>query len=362
MTRDETRLPLARLRANGDLTELRASDLRFTPAEIRALLQQALAAPLPAELLAQIAERTEGWPAGLRLATLAIGPGAAPREAAQVLAAFAGSHQHIVAYLAAEVLAARPEPIQRFLLDTSVLDRLSGALCDAVTGGEAGQATLDTIERANLFLSPIEGERRWFRYHALFAEAMRQQAIERFGAAHMRGLYTRASRWYAGQGLRAPRQSRPRWRPRISWRPPQLIDELANLGQLRFEVYTVRRWAEQLPAELLPRHPALCLAYASALLFTEDRGAQATLQRIERPLELAERGWLSAGDQPRLGAALAFQRNGDLVAGPAPPKRARGPTRARAAAGRRSATGAASPPCTWGSTSWIAAISRPRGT
>ncbi len=306
MTRDEPPLPLARLRAGGDLSELRAGDLRFTPAEIRTLLQQALAAPLPPELLGQIAERTEGWPAGLCLATLAIAQGAAPHEAARALAALAGSHQHIAAYFAAEVLAAQPEQLQRFLLATSVLDRLSGELCDAVAGGEAGQATLEAIERANLFLTPLDGERRWFRYHALFAEAMRQQALARFGAAHVRELHARASRWYAAQGLLAD-ATEAALAAHDFEAAAGLIDQLSELGQMRFEVYTLRRWAEQLPPAVLARHPAVCLAYAAALLFSEDRAAPATLRLIEGPLELAERGWMRAGDERRLGTALALR-------------------------------------------------------
>src|SRR5262249_13241300 len=148
----------------------RERDLRFTVPEAAALLRQVTGLELPSASVTALAARTEGWAAGLQLAGLSLQGHADP---ARFVATFTGSHRFVLDYLTEEVLARQPEHLLRFLLETSVLDRLSGSLCDAVTGGTDGQHLLEQVERANLFLVPLDEERRWWRYHHLFADLLR---------------------------------------------------------------------------------------------------------------------------------------------------------------------------------------------
>src|SRR5215468_3969556 len=176
-TREDPPLPLARLRASGQLTELRAADLRFTPAEAADFLTQAMGLSLSADDVAALEARTEGWIAGLQLAAISL---QGRHDTASFIASFTGSHHFVMDYLVEEVLHQQPEHIQSFLLRTSILDRLCGPLCDAVVRDPAvsGQATLEYLDRANLFLVPLDHERRWYRYHHLFAELLRQRLYQ----------------------------------------------------------------------------------------------------------------------------------------------------------------------------------------
>ncbi|HKF38916.1 MAG TPA: transcriptional regulator, partial [Ktedonobacteraceae bacterium] len=201
LTRSDPPLPLARLRAHDDLSELHAADLRFSLQETQTFLQQALPFPLPAQVITRLEARTEGWVAGLRLLALALQGRKDPQELEHVLATFTGSHRHILEYLVADVLSSQPEPLQEFLLQTSVLSRLTASLCDAVTGRNDSERVLEQLERANLFLVPLDESGRWYRYHALFAEAMQHEARHRLGEDHLRSLYDKASLWYEQHGL-----------------------------------------------------------------------------------------------------------------------------------------------------------------
>src|SRR5215510_10953397 len=169
-SRADPPLPLARLRARGQLAELRAAELRFTLEEAAALLGEAGGAALPAPAMAALVARTEGWAAGLQLAALSLRGQADP---AGFAAEFSGSHRFVLDYLTDEVLAGQPGPVRAFLLETSVLERLSGELCDAITGRADGQAMLQEIERAGLFLVPLDEMRGWWRYRRLFADLLR---------------------------------------------------------------------------------------------------------------------------------------------------------------------------------------------
>src|SRR5437588_8497107 len=168
-TREDPPLPLARLRAGGHLTEVRAVDLRFTPSEAAVFLNQVMGLPLSAEDIAALERRTEGWIAGLQLAAISM---QGQKDTTSFITSFTGSHHFVLDYLVEEVLQRQPESIQTFLLRTSILDQLCGPLCDAVllspTG--SGQATLEYIEHANLFVVPLDNERRWYRYHHRFAD------------------------------------------------------------------------------------------------------------------------------------------------------------------------------------------------
>ncbi len=204
VTRADPPLSLARLRARGHLTEIRAADLRFTAEETAAFLTRALGLELSAQDIATLEARTEGWIAGLQLAALSM---QGRKDIAGFLEAITGSHRYIIDYLVEEVLARQPEPVQTFLLQTAILERLQGSLCEAVMGvmrepGEeaSGQAMLEQLEQANLFLTPLDDERLWYRYHQLFAEALRHR-LQRRQPALVPELHRRASTWYEQHGL-----------------------------------------------------------------------------------------------------------------------------------------------------------------
>ena len=173
-TREDPHLPLARLRARGQLTELRAADLRFTPSEAAEFLNQVMGLNLSAEDIAALETRTEGWIAGLQLAALSM---QGHKDATSFIKSFTGSHHFVLDYLVEEVLQRQSESVQTFLLRTSILDRLCGPLCDAVLldPSASGQETLEYLEHANLFIVPLDNERRWYRYHHLFADFLRQR-------------------------------------------------------------------------------------------------------------------------------------------------------------------------------------------
>jgi LuxR family transcriptional regulator, maltose regulon positive regulatory protein len=205
-SRSEPQLPLARLRARGELVELQVDALQFTLAETRAMFQRPDRARLSDDHMRLLAERTEGWPAGLRLAALALERQADP---ARFIADFAGTHRFIMDYLVDDVLRQQSPELRRFLLTTAILDRLSGPLCDVLldianapaadTPALSSQDWLETVERQGLFLTPLDHERRWFRYHQLFAEVLRAELRRTMGAAHVAALHRRAAQWYAAQ-------------------------------------------------------------------------------------------------------------------------------------------------------------------
>ena len=207
--RADPALPLARLRGRGELVEIRAADLRFTPDEAAAYLNGAMGLALTARDVAALEGRTEGWIAALQLAALSM---QGRDDVAGFIAGFAGDDRYIVDYLAEEVLQRQPEHVRHFLLQTSILDRLSGPLCDAVTGQDGGKATLEALERGNLFLVPLDDRRRWYRYHHLFADVLQAHLLDE-QPDDVPELHRRASDWYEqnGEPVRGdrPRTGRP---------------------------------------------------------------------------------------------------------------------------------------------------------
>ncbi|HZG67154.1 MAG TPA: AAA family ATPase, partial [Herpetosiphonaceae bacterium] len=205
-TREDPQLPLARLRARDQMTELRAADLRFTPTEAAGFLTEVMGLTLAADDIDALETRTEGWVAGLQLAALSL---QGQRDATSFIKKFTGSDHFVMDYLVAEVLDQQSESVQTFLLRTSILDRLCGPLCDAVVRDPAasGQATLAYLERANLFIVPLDNERRWYRYHQLFADLLRQRLHQRMASSPgdagtgVADFHIRASQWYADHGL-----------------------------------------------------------------------------------------------------------------------------------------------------------------
>ena len=172
-TRSDPFLPLSRLRARSQTTEIRADDLRFTPQEASAFLNQVMGLALSGEEVGALGIRTEGWIAGLLLAALSMRDRKQRDDAAAFISSFTGNDRYVVDFLVDEVLAQRPEGTRDFLLQTSILDRMSGPLCDAVTGSKGGQRVLEKLDQANLFIVPLDYQRRWYRYHRLFADLLR---------------------------------------------------------------------------------------------------------------------------------------------------------------------------------------------
>ena len=204
-TREDPQFPLARLRARGQLTELRAADLRFTPAEAAEFLNQAMSLQLSAEDIAALEARTEGWITGLQLAALALQGSLSMQghpDTSRFIQSFTGSHRFVLDYLVEEVLQRQPEHIRSFLLQTSILERLSGPLCDAVTGQKDGRGILETLERGNLFIVPLDDQRQWYRYHHLFTEVLLAHALEE-QPGQIPLLHKRASAWYEQNNLPA---------------------------------------------------------------------------------------------------------------------------------------------------------------
>ena len=196
-TRVDPPLPLARLRAHNKLTEIRANDLRFTADEIESFLTRELGIDLTTEEVTVLETRTEGWIAGLQIAALSM---QAHEDIPGFIRAFSGSHRHILGYLADEVINQRPKGTLNFLLQTSILDRLNGSLCNAITGESDGQEILESLEQANLFITPLDDENRWYRYHHLFAEVL-QGRLHQAQPQQVPELHRRASEWFEEKGL-----------------------------------------------------------------------------------------------------------------------------------------------------------------
>ncbi len=233
-TRADPPLPLARLRARGQLTELRAAELRFVSSEVNDFLQTVMGLNLPAEAVAALERRTEGWIAGLQLAALSL-QGRTDVEA--FLAAFTGSHRFVLDYLSEEVLSQLPEPVLSFLFHTSILDRLCAPLCDAVTGQEGSQAILELLEQANLFVVPLDDERRWYRYHHLFADVL-QSRLHQTAPALVPELHRRASAWFEEQGLATEAVQHALAAPDVE-RAARLIEQVGRPSIVRGQVKTV---------------------------------------------------------------------------------------------------------------------------
>lgn len=303
ITRSEPPLPLARFRARNDLLDLAVADLRFSRDEVQTLFEQVLKLPISAESLARLEERTEGWAAGLRLLGLALEHN--PAQSENLLATFAGRApaKHILDYLVGEVFANQSESIQTFLLQTSFLNRLSGALCDAITNRNDSAQLLEQLTRANLFLIPLDAQ--WYRYHVLFAEAMQHLARQRLGDSELQLLFERAALWFESNGF-LDQAIESLILAREFEHAAILIERLIE-QRGRAEIYTLRRWIEQLPKDVLEHHPDLCFSLAMALFFTADRFLTTTVPRVEIPLQMAERFWRNEKNDAKLGEVQSLR-------------------------------------------------------
>jgi LuxR family transcriptional regulator, maltose regulon positive regulatory protein len=269
-TRSDPPLPLARWRARRQLVELRAGDLRFTTDEAAQYLGAVLGVALADADVAALTARTEGWAAGLQMAGLSL-QGRSGEEASRFVATFSGTHHFVVDYLLEEVLARQPAYVQEFLLRTAVLDRLTGPLCDAVAPGAApvpGQELLESLSRANLFLVPLDDERRWFRYHHLFAGLLRAR-LRHAHADEVPGLHARAAAWFAAAGLIAEAMAHLLAAGDHD-RAADLIAQHWTAMAYRGEVGTVLAWLDALPPERIRGDARLSVARCWLYLFRGD--------------------------------------------------------------------------------------------
>jgi len=280
-TRADPPLPLARLRAQGQLTEVRTADLRFESAEASAFLQEAMELDLEASAITTLERRTEGWIAGLQLAALSLQSRA---NVSEFLAAFSGTHRYVLDYLSEEVLARQSAVVQQFLLHTCLLERLSGPLCDAVTGQEGSQAMLEALERANLFVVALDEERDWYRYHHLFAEALRS-LLQQSQPSLLPALHRRASLWYEQHGMVIEAIHHALAASDVE-HVADLIEQHGYPFALHGQLHTVLAWLKRLPDALILTRPQLCFLHAVVLLLSNRVEASiARLHDAERSLQ-----------------------------------------------------------------------------
>jgi LuxR family maltose regulon positive regulatory protein len=306
-TRSDPPLPLTRLRARGELTELRATDLRFSGEEAAAFLIGSMGLPLTTHDLAALETRTEGWIAGLQLAALAMRD---RTNLAEFINAFTGSNRFVMDYLASEVLERLPVQLQTFVFQTAILERLCGPLCDAVVdfglpihpagvpdfGLESeiqnrqskiqnAQMLLEELDRTNLFIVPLDDQRKWYRYHHLFAEVAQGRLLAQSGAIAVAALHRRASAWYEGAGFVA--EAVQHALAAHDWeRAIRVIEQSGYVGIVRGQLQTVCGWLNTLPDDLVRSRAWLCILDAITLLFTNQlAAAEARLQAAEQCMQ-----------------------------------------------------------------------------
>ena len=311
VTREDPHLTLSRLRARGQLTELRVADLRFTHAEATGFLNQLMDLNLSAEDIAALETRTEGWIVGLQMAALSM---QGREDTASFIQSFTGSHRFVLDYLVEEVLQQQPENVQEFLLRTSILDRLCAPLCDALLldANILGQETLVYLERTNLFIVPLDNERRWYRYHRLFADLLRQrlhQSTASFAGNKERcedELHSRASVWYEENGLEIEAFHHAVASNDIK-RATRLMEGGGMPLHFRGAVTPVLSWLESLPTKVLDAKPSLWVMYASALSMTgQISGVEEKLQAAEIALQGTEQDDIARNTVGHIAAIRAL--------------------------------------------------------
>jgi len=321
-TREDPNLPLARLRARGQLAELRAADLRFTASEATEFLKGEMGLSLSEKDVTALETRTEGWIAGLQLAALSM---RGREDVSGFIRAFAGDNRYIVDYLLEEVLQRQPERIRSFLLQTSILDRLHGPLCDAVTRQGDGRGMLEALERGNFFVVPLDDKRQWYRYHHLFAEVLSAHLMQE-RPAQIPALHRRASEWYEQNGSAAD-AIRHALAAEDFERAADLIELAVPAMRRSRQEATLLGWLKALPDELFDVRPVLSVHYAGTLLQSgqldgvEDRlhSAERWLDKTEDISERAEApsaGMVVVHEEAfrRLPASIAMYRAGIALA------------------------------------------------
>ena len=309
--RSDPPLPLARLRARGQLAELRAAELRFDPKETADFLSRTMRLDLPPETIAVLGERTEGWVAGLQLAAHAV---RGREDVLRYVEDVSGGHRYVIDYLAEEVLACQPEDVRDFLLRTSIvkpLNALTGSLCEALTDRDDGQAMLERLERDNLFLIPLDEEGRCYRYHQLFAAFLRDR-LERTYQDEVSELHRRASAWYERNGYMHEAVDHTLTAEDFD-RAADLIERIGYAKRGKGETALLLRWLGALPDELVRSRRRLCLLHAWALTHAGELDAvEPRLRDAERTLEHGEGSavraeGLSDGERRMLGEIIAVR-------------------------------------------------------
>lgn len=322
---------LARLRGRNLLCEIRTADLRFSQEETGVLLHHALPFALEDATIQHLHTQMQGWGAGLHLIKLALQKSTTREEGEQIAALVSQPNASLQEFFVSEVLAPQPEPVQQFVLQTSLLTHMTGSLCDTVTEQHNSQAMLVMLEGANLFLEPLEApalpspldSQHWYRYHALFAEAMRNEARRRFDEEQLRQLFVRASSWYEQHGFLSEAIDAAfsvQEYERAAILIARSVEEHPFGGEIK-EPHTLQHWLQQLPESILEQNPLLCLSYAATLLFesTSWQPDLLTLASVEKLLGMAEKCFGVEKDLPRLGELFAFRalldvRKGDTQA------------------------------------------------
>ena len=284
-SRSDPPWPLARLRARGNLNELRSADLRFTSAEVSEFLSRVMNLALSAADVTALEQRTEGWISGLQLAALSM---QGRDDVSGFVAAFSGDECYIVDYLLEEVLQRQSDRVRNFLLQTAILNRLSGplcnAVCDAVTGLADSQNMLIDLERGNLFVVPLDNKRQWYRYHHLFADVLQAHASAE-KPEHLLVLHSRASEWYEQQGA-ISEAIHHALAAQAFERAASLIEQIWPIMRRRQQEPTVLSWIKALPNLMIRDRPVLSVAYALALLHNGQLDAvESRLQDAERSLD-----------------------------------------------------------------------------
>ena len=281
-TREDPPIPISRLRARGQLNELRAVDLRFTGEETAVFLNHVMCLHLSAENIATLETRTEGWIAGLQLAAISIqGYG----DAARFIESFSGSNRLVLDYLIEEILDQQPEHTRTFLLQTAVCDRFTESLCNALTGQDTGQQTLETLERANLFIVPLDNERCWYRYHHLFGDLLLQR-LRQTQSDKIPVLHNKAGEWFNQQGMK--REAIKHSLAAMDYeKAGKLIESIAIDVMEQGEHSTVVKWVKSLPDEVIKERPYLCVLQAWVLLLSgQMEAAESRLLDAENALEI----------------------------------------------------------------------------
>lgn len=316
-TREMPDLPLARLRARDQLTELRMADMRFTLDEAESLFNRTMGLALSRERVADLQSRTEGWAAGLQLAAVSIQE---DPDADRLLQAYSGNHRFVLDYLAEEVLQRQPESIQAFLLRTSILDRLCGPLCDRLMpgAGMSGKAALAELDRKNLFVVPLDQERRWYRYHHLFADILRRRLEDSLNGEQIAELHGRASEWQEANGFEIEAFRHAVQSGNIE-RSSRLLQGGGMPLHLQGAAGIALDWLASLPDSELDARPALWVIYGSALLMSgKPTEVEAKLQAAEAAMAGAGRdadagglaGWIAATRATLASLAMAAEQEG----------------------------------------------------
>jgi LuxR family maltose regulon positive regulatory protein len=327
LTRADPPFPLPRLRVREQMTEIRDRDLRFTPEEMTTFLNSLHRLNLSGEQITALESRTEGWVAGVQLAALSL-QGCSAERAAQFINAFSGSHHYIVDYLFDEVLSRQPDAARELLLQTSILDRMCAPLCDAILSWGArgpgstdherdatspAQEILKYLERSNLFLVPLDDERRWYRYHHLFVDVLRQTLNSASQPDQIAGLHGRASDWYRQNGFVGDAVQHALQAGHHE-RAAEIVEENAWSMVRHAELATLKKWIEALPGDSISARPWLRIYYAWALFFAESDAAEAQLQAVEQQIQAGDGTTLPAEMQGHITAIrawIAYMR-GDL--------------------------------------------------